>query len=119
MGVPMSGGRTSQGITGVSTTRVNLKLLHQAVVQFKMETGRYPTQEEGLIALIKKPTGVANYRRGGYLDTAELPKDQWGRDFIYKLWPETGHPFAIISYGANGKEGGQGGDADLASTDAF
>jgi len=105
--------------TRVTITKANLRGLHQAVVQFKMDTGRYPTEEEGLMALIKKPPGVANYNSGGYLDSTQLPKDAWGRNFIYRLFPESGKPFVIVSYGADGKEGGQGYDADLRSTDAY
>ena len=101
----------------VTVTRINLRVLHQAVIQFKMDTGRFPTQEEGLTVLIKKPSGVTRYPPGGYLDTKEVPKDAWGRDFVYGLWPESGKPFVIMSYGADGKKGGQGYDADLLSTD--
>jgi general secretion pathway protein G len=103
----------------VMTTKANLKILHNAVNQFKMDTGRFPTEEEGLSALIEQPTDVENYEAGGYLETTELPKDGWKHDFIYQLYPESGRPFVIISYGADGKEGGEGIDADLYSTDAF
>ena len=103
----------------ITTTKVNLRLLHSAVIQFKMDIGRFPTEQEGLMALIKKPPGVTNYESGGYLDSTQLPKDAWGRDFVYQLWPESGKPFVIISYGADGEEGGQGDNADLRSTDAY
>ncbi len=102
----------------VTTTRANLKVLHSAVNQFKMDTGRFPTEEEGLQALIEQPTDVTNYEPGGYLETTEIPKDGWGRDFIYELSPESGKPFVLKSLGADGEEGGEGYDADLLSTDA-
>lgn len=99
-------------------TKVNLKILHQSVLNFKMDTGRYPTEEEGLTALIEKPTDVENWSPNGYLESDKLPRDGWKRDFIYQLNPESGKPFVIISYGADGKEGGEGYDTDLYSTDA-
>jgi len=103
----------------VTTTKVNLRLLHSAVTQFKMDTGQFPTEEEGLMVLIEPPLELENYQPGGYLETTEIPKDGWGRDFVYRLWPESGKPFAIISYGADGEEGGEGYDTDLYSTDAY
>ncbi len=102
----------------VTTTKANLKLLHSAVNQFKMDTGRLPAEEEGLMALIEPPDDALNYQPGGYLETTELPKDGWGNDFIYELYPESGKPFVIKSLGADGEEGGEDYDADLLSTDA-
>jgi general secretion pathway protein G len=102
----------------VITTKANLKVLHAAVNQFKMDTSRFPTEEEGLQALIEQPTDVTSYEPGGYLETTEISKDGWGRDFIYELSPESGKPFVIKSLGADGEEGGEGYDADLLSTDA-
>ncbi len=102
----------------VKTTFANVKTLHTAVNQFKMDTGRYPTEEEGLMALLEQPTDVIGWEPGGYLETTEIPKDAWGREFFYQLYPESGKPFVIISYGADGEEGGEGHDADLHSTDA-
>lgn len=101
----------------VISTRANLKLLHNAVVQFKLDTTRYPTEDEGLNALIEQPTDVTGWNTGGYLETTEIPKDAWGNDFVYQLSPESGKPFVIISYGADGEEGGENYDADLLSTD--
>jgi general secretion pathway protein G len=102
----------------VTTTKANLKILHNAVSQFKMDTGRFPTEEEGLNALLEQPSDVTGYEPGGYLETTEIPKDGWGNDFIYELSPESGKPFVIKSLGADGKEGGEGYDTDLYSTDA-
>jgi general secretion pathway protein G len=102
----------------VTTTKANLKLLQSAVNQFKMDTSRYPSEETGLMELIEKPSDVTNYQEGGYLESTNIPKDAWGNEFIYMLNPESGKPFVIISYGADGKEGGEGYDADLKSTDA-
>ena len=102
----------------VTATKANLKMLHSAVIQFKLDTGRYPGEDAGLRELIEQPTDVTGWNTGGYLETTSLPKDAWGNDFIYQLFPESGKPFVIISYGADGEEGGEGYNADLYSTDA-
>jgi general secretion pathway protein G len=100
----------------ITTTKANLKILHSAVNQFKMDTGRFPTEDEGLRALIEQPTDVQIWEPGGYLETTELPLDGWGHDFKYELFPESGKQFAIRSFGPDGEEGT---DDDLLSTDAY
>ena len=103
----------------ITTTKANLKVLHSAVNQFKMDTGRFPSEDIGLMELIEQPSDVTRYEEGGYLETTEIPKDGWGNDFIYERYPESGKPFVIKSYGADGEEGGEDNDADLYSTDAY
>ena len=103
----------------VATTKANLKTLHHAVAQFKMDTGRFPTEDEGLEVLVDPPADIQNYQQGGYLDTTEVPLDAWGNEFIYQRYPESGKAYVIISYGADGDEGGEDYDADLYSTDAY
>ncbi len=105
------------GQAQVITTKANLKLLHDAVKSYKMDTGRYPDDEEGLSVLIDPPMDVHNYQEGGYLDGTELPLDGWNYDFEYERYPENGKAFLIRSYGADNQEGGEGEDADLLSTD--
>jgi general secretion pathway protein G len=99
--------------SGVSPVRANLFLLHTAVNEFNMDNSRWPTEAEGLTALVRRPADAVNWRPGGYLDTPEVPKDPWGRDFIYELRPSSGRPFVIKSLGADGMPGGDGDDADL------
>ena len=103
----------------VTTTKTNLKLLHGAVTKFYLDTIRYPTEDEGLIVLVDPPMDLPGVEPGGYLETTELPLDGWGNEFLYQLGTETGKTFEIISYGADGEEGGEGLNADLYSTDAF
>jgi len=103
----------------VTTTKANLKSLHMAVNQFKMDTGRFPSEEMGLEELIEQPSDVTNWEPGGYLETTDIPKDGWGEEFIYERFPESGKPFVIKSFGADKEEGGEGYDADLLSTDAY
>jgi general secretion pathway protein G len=99
----------------ITTTKANLKILHSAVNQFKMDTGRFPTEELGLMELIEQPTDVINWEPGGYLETTELPLDGWGNEFKYELYPESGKQFVIRSFGPDGEEGTED---DLLSTDA-
>jgi general secretion pathway protein G len=99
----------------IITTKANLKMLHSAVNQFKMDTGRFPAEDLGLIELIEQPSDVTIWEEGGYLETTELSKDGWGHDFIYELFPESGKAFVIRSAGPDGEEGTED---DLLSTDA-
>jgi len=99
----------------ITTTMANLKILHSAVNQFKMDTGRFPTEELGLLELIEQPTDVDIWEPGGYLETTELPVDGWGNEFKYELYPESGKQFVIRSFGPDEEEGTED---DLLSTDA-
>ncbi len=102
----------------VKTTAASLKTLHTAVLQFKMDTGRYPSEDQGLWELVEEPTDVMDWIPGGYLETTDIPLDAWNNEFIYLMDPGTGKAFVIISYGADGQEGGEGLDIDLYSTDS-
>jgi len=101
----------------VNTTKASLKLLHSAVNEYHMNTGRWPAEDEGLYVLVEPPTDGSEWPEGGYLETTDIPPDGWGNEFIYELYPESGKPFVIKSLGADGQEGGEGYDADLLSTD--
>ena len=101
----------------VATTKFTLKELHMAVVKFRLDTGRFPTEEEGLLALVEAPEDTEGWR--GYLEDNEVPKDAWNRNLVYMLRPGSGEPFAIFSYGADGKEGGRGINRDLISTELY
>ena len=99
-----------------TTTKANLKALAAAVNQFRMDTTRFPTEDEGLLALIEQPSDVETWEPGGYLETTEINKDGWQNDFIYELYPESGKQFVIRSMGPDGEEGTED---DLLSTDAY
>jgi general secretion pathway protein G len=100
----------------IITTKANLKILSSAVNQFRMDTGRFPSEELGLLELIEQPTDVIIWEPGGYLETTELPLDGWGNEFKYERFPESGKEFAIRSFGPDGEEGTED---DLLSTDAY
>jgi general secretion pathway protein G len=98
----------------IITTKINLKELHSAVNQFKMDNGRFPTEDEQLNPLIHQPSDITNWPTGGYMQTTDIPKDGWGHEFIYEM-PGAGIPFLIRSCGPDGQ---RGTDDDLLSTDA-
>ena len=100
----------------VTTTKANLKILSSAVNQFRMDTGRFPAEDMGLLDLIEQPTDVIIWEPGGYVETTELPLDGWGNEFVYEPYPESGKEFAIRSFGPDGEEGTED---DLLSTDAY
>ena len=99
-----------------TTTKANLKALAAAVNQFRMDTTRFPTEDEGLLALIEQPSDVETWEPGGYLETTEINKDGWGNEFIFELYPESGKQFVIRSCGPDKEEGTED---DLLSTDAY
>ena len=97
------------------STQADLVTLRNAVMMFKMDTGHFPSEDVGLIELIEQPMDLEGWAPGGYLQEKSLPRDGWGNDFDYILDPGDGSPFVIISYGADGQEGGEGYDEDISS----
>ena len=99
----------------VEATKVQIRALESALDAFKLDNGFYPDTQQGLEALIEKPTVgqiPPKYRDGGYLEQKKIPLDPWGNPYVY-LCPGLHGDFDIISYGADGKEGGEGKDADI------
>ncbi|WP_319763664.1 type II secretion system major pseudopilin GspG [Maridesulfovibrio sp.] len=102
----------------VTKAKMDMKALDSALKLYKLDTGRYPTTEQGLQALITKPDTrpvPRNYRKGGYLDATTAPVDPWGYDYIYRSPGENDRPYELISLGADGMEGGEDYDADIKS----
>jgi general secretion pathway protein G len=99
----------------------DMKAIESALKLYKLDNGFYPTTEQGLEALIKKPETEPvpqNWKSGGYLDSNSAPVDPWGHPYIYRSPGEDGRDYEIISYGADGKEGGEGINADIKSYEA-
>jgi general secretion pathway protein G len=87
--------------------------LVQAFKLYRLDIGRYPTTEQGIRALVEKPTSEPvpqNWKVGGYLDS--IPKDPWGNPYQYAN-PGTRGEIDVYSFGADGKAGGTGTDADI------
>jgi general secretion pathway protein G len=95
------------------TTKAQIELLSTALEMYKLDTGKYPPQGEGLKALINK-SGEVNNWKGPYLRKNIIPKDPWGAEYVYKHPGEHGD-YDILSYGADGNEGGTDEDADVVS----
>ena len=93
--------------------KIEIGQIGQALDLYKLEVGRYPTTQEGLQALISAPSGVTNWN-GPYWKKTEIPKDPWGNEYKYASPGQHG-AYDIISYGADGKEGGEGADKDITS----
>ncbi len=86
-----------------------------ALKLYKLDNGRYPSTEQGLKALTEKPGSEPvpqNWKPGGYLEKA--PKDPWGNGYLY-LMPGLKAEMEVLSYGADGQQGGEGHDADISS----
>jgi general secretion pathway protein G len=89
-----------------------LQNLRNALDMFQLDVGRYPSSEEGLQALRQRP-GSAPRWAGPYLRD-ELPLDPWGRPYVYRSPGEGGGNYDLGSYGADGRSGGDGNNADIA-----
>jgi general secretion pathway protein G len=89
-----------------------IALFETALDNYRLDVGRYPTTEQGLQALREQPDDVAKWD-GPYLKKA-VPTDPWGNAFAYESPSEHGD-YAIISYGADGRPGGEDVDADIVS----
>lgn len=84
---------------------------------YRLDNFSYPSTEQGLQALVEKPSGdpePGNYNEGGYVQ--RLGKDPWGRDYVYQS-PGEGGEYDIISLGNDGVEGGEGFDSDITNWD--
>ena len=101
----------------VTATKIQINNLKTRLDEFKLACGFYPTTDQGLDSLIKKPSGgrdCKNYDPTGYIQGGKLPKDGWDNDFQYF---SDGNTFEIKSFGSDLKEGGEGNNADLSSKD--
>lgn len=94
-----------------SAAKAQIELIGQALDQFRLDVGRYPTTQEGLNSLMVNP-GIDNWE-GAYLKKA-LPMDPWGKPYNYQC-PGTHGEYDLFSYGRDGSPGGDGEDKDVAS----
>jgi general secretion pathway protein G len=99
-------------------TKAQVRALQDALDQFEAEQGFYPSTEEGLEALVTRPARVPEERwpEGGYLRQPRVPLDPWRHNYAY-FFPGSKGGCEILSYGADGKPGGSGADADMSSYD--
>ena len=111
--VPKVIGRSDEA--RVVATRQDIGTLMQALKLYRLDNQRYPSTEQGLAALLAKPSAAplpANWKTGGYLD--RLPRDPWGNPYQY-LQPGLHAEVDLFSFGADGQPGGTDLDADIGS----
>jgi general secretion pathway protein G len=107
----------SQDRARVDKAKADIRIMEQALELYRLDMFSYPTEQEGLKALIEKPANNRfsdRYRQGGYIKRLEV--DPWGNDYQYER-PGKNNVFDIISLGADGQEGGDGLDSDISIWD--
>ncbi len=107
--VPNVIGRDDQA--RATAARNDLRAIGNALEMYRMDNSHYPSSDQGLEALVQRPSGFPeprNYNENGYL--RRVPVDPWGQPFVYS---NSGRSFTLYSLGANGQEGGEGLDAEI------
>ena len=97
----------------VTVAKTDLRTISAALKVYRLDNGDYPTTQQGLGALVDRPTAppaASNWSEEGYL--SKVPVDPWGTAYVYKS-PGSGRPFDLMSLGKDGKAGGEGLAADL------
>ena len=100
------------GKSEIKATRAQMDGFAKALDQFRIDTGHYPSTEEGLAALVAQPSGETKWQ-GPYL-AKTVPKDPWGNEYRYASPGEHGD-YDLQSFGKDGRPGGDGEDADITS----
>jgi len=108
--VPKFARRSEQART--TAARVDIKSISMQLDAYQIDTGRFPTTEQGLQALVEEPSGVQNWG-GEYFD--RIPPDPWGNPYVYKYPGDHNTTYDLYSYGPDGQSGG-GDDIDNWST---
>lgn len=111
--IPRVMGRPDEARQAKATMQIGA--LESALKLYKLDNGNYPTTEQGLKALVEAPTSgklPRNWRAGGYLEKGKVPKDPWGKEYVY-ISPGSHGDFDLTSFGADGEAGGKGADHDI------
>jgi len=98
--------------------RMQIEQLEQSLKLYYLDNGEYPTTEQGLNALVEKPATEPvpkRWKEGGYLEKKKIPADPWDNPFVYVSPGVHDKDFDLVSYGADGEEGGEGKYADTES----
>lgn len=95
------------------TARLQIESFSNALDLFYIDAGRYPTSAEGLGALVQRPPGVDSWN-GPYVKGGSVPADPWGNAYVYRSPGQHGN-YDIVSLGADGRDGGEGSNADVTS----
>jgi general secretion pathway protein G len=101
------------GESKVKAARIQIQSFSSALDLFYLDAGRYPSTAEGLAALVKPASGLTAWN-GPYLKGGSVPSDPWGKPYLYRS-PGERSAYEILSYGADGQEGGTGTAADIST----
>ncbi len=96
----------------------DIRALENALEMYRMDNFRYPTTDQGLRALVERPSSPPeprNWKSGGYMRS--LPTDPWGSDYQYRAPDNQGERVRIYTYGADGRPGGEGENAEISNLD--
>jgi general secretion pathway protein G len=100
--------------------KMQIEQLEQSLKLYYLDNGEYPTTEQGLTALVEKPTIEPipkRWREGGYLEKGKVPRDPWRNPYVYIAPGSHSSDFDLESYGADGEDGGEGKYADVENWD--
>jgi len=114
--MPRIVGETDKARYGAA--QAQMRILEDALKRYKLDNGLFPTTEQGIESLVRKPSVGSiprNWPEGGYLDKSEVPKDPWGNAYIYISPGQHGPDYDLRSLGADGLEGGDSYNADIES----
>lgn len=98
------------GKSEVKAARAQIDALEKSLDMYRLDTGHYPSAEQGLNALVQPPSGEAKW--GGPYLSKGVPNDPWGAPYIYKI-PGSASEYDLISLGKDGKPGGEAENADI------
>jgi general secretion pathway protein G len=104
------------GKSEIKATRAQLDAFDKALGTYRLDTGRYPSTDQGLKALVDRPADEPKWS-GPYLAKA-LPADPWGHAYVYRQPGEQGHDYELLSYGKDGQRGGSAENADISVWDS-
>lgn len=102
----------------VTAAKADIATLDQALEMYRLDNHAYPSTDQGLESLVVKPGGepdAKNWNLEGYLKKKQLPLDPWGNQYQYVVPGQEGRPYDLYSFGADGREGGEGYDTDIGS----
>ena len=98
--------------------KAQIRGLETGLKLFRLDSGFYPSTEQGLEALVSSPSSgriPENYQKGGYLESSRVPDDPWGNPYIYESPGSHGFDYEVVSLGADGLPGGEDENADIES----
>ena len=104
----------------VTTAKSDIASLSQALDMYKLDNHFYPTTDQGLDALVRRPQSSPeprNWNPEGYIKGSKLPLDPWDGEYVYMSPGEDNRPYELLSLGADARPGGEGYSADISSSD--